>query len=219
MHLAQLWGRYWCTEQPKTSITSPPPCFFTLEKDEKRKAAAGDPHTKTARHTMVKITVDTIWLLCFSPESVEMCTKLQLWSDPFTISAIPPSQNASRSSLRVIFSTSTPSNLEFLIPEQGALPVTCTSCSSAPSACWWSPVRFSSRSSLCEEFGKWWGYTAEWRASERHLPGRSDRTNWSLALQDRHSQTLSQQRGSERLKCFHPCWSSRGLYAVFTSSV
>lgn len=77
---------------------------------------------------MVKITVDTIWLLCFSPESVEMCTKLQLWSDPFTISAIPPSQNTSRSSPRVLFfSTSTSSNPEFLIPRtEGAA---------------WSPVR------------------------------------------------------------------------------
>lgn len=99
------------------------------------------------------------------------------------------------------------------------LPVTCMMCSSAPSACWRAPVRFSSRSSLCEEFGKWWGYTAEWQVLERHLPGWSDRTNWSSALQDRDSQTLSQKPASKRLKCSHPCWSSCRLYAVFTSSV
>lgn len=85
------------------------------------------------------------------------------------------------------------------------LPVTCMTCSSAPSACWRSPVRFSSRSSLCEEFGRWWGCTAEWRVLERRLPGWSDRTNWSLALQDRDSQTLSQNWSSKCLKCFHPC--------------
>lgn len=105
-----------------------------------------------------------------------------------------------------------------LFPDAELL-VTCMTCSSAPSGCWRSPVRFSSRSSLCEEFGMWWGRTEEWRVSERHLPGWSDRTNWSLALQDRDSQTSSQNRGSKRLKCFHPCLSSCRLYAVFTSSV
>lgn len=104
-------------------------------------------------------------------------------------------------------------------PTRSELLVTCTTCSSAPSACWRSPVRFSSRSSLCEEFGMWWGRTEEWRVLERHLPGWSDRTKWSLALQDRDSQTSSQNRGSKRLKGFHPCLSSCRLYAVFTSSV
>lgn len=51
---------------------------------------------------MVKITVDTIWHLCLSPESGKMCTKLQLCYDPFPISKIPPSQNASCSSPWVI---------------------------------------------------------------------------------------------------------------------
>lgn len=39
--------------------------------------------------------------------------KLQLWSDPFTISEIPPSQNASCSSPWVIFSIATSSSLDF----------------------------------------------------------------------------------------------------------
>lgn len=70
-------------------------------------------------------------------------------------------------------------------------------CSSTPSACWRFPVHFSSRSSLCEEFGKWWGYTAEWQVSEHRLPGWSDRTNWSLALQNRETVRPSHRSGAQ----------------------
>lgn len=169
-------------------------------------------------------------------ESVQMCTKLQHWHDPFMISTIPPSQNPSCSSPcyflyvhmikpGILFILCCWKSALFSSPTRSAeradtkLLVTCMTCSSAPSVCWRSPVRFSSRSSLCEKFGTWWGHTAEWPVLERHLPGWSDRTNWSLVLQDRDSQTSSQNRGSKRFKCFHPCLSSCRLYAVFTSSV
>lgn len=190
----------------KASVISP---FFSFEITKKQNHSQGSSH-QIAIQTMVKITVDTIWRLCFSPESVKMgfnsvLTHLQ-WAKYFPHRTHPTPHRG----FFFFFYSVTQRNTKLL--------VTCMTCSSAPSACWRSPVHFSSRSSLCEEFGKWWGYTAEWRVSQRPLPGWSDRTNWSLALQDRDSQTLSQNRSSKRLKCFHPCLCSCRPSAVFTSS-
>lgn len=104
-----IFFRYRCSKQHKAGVIWP---LFLHSKWQKQNRSQRSSH-QIAQQTMVKITVDTIWRLCFSPESVKMCTKLRLWSDPFTMSEIPPSQNASCSSPWVIFSTSTSSSLEF----------------------------------------------------------------------------------------------------------
>lgn len=74
--------------------------------------AARDPHTKSHDKPWRRLLLIQSGVSA-SLQSVKMCTKLQLWSDPFTISEIPPSQNASRSSPWVIFSIATSSSLDF----------------------------------------------------------------------------------------------------------
>ena len=99
--------------------------------------------------------------------------------------------------------------------------VTCVMCASVLSVCFWFPVRSSPRSSLCVEYGRWWGHTAGSRVwQETPLSGRSDRWHWSLVLQERESQTLSQKWGSKPFQCSFPCCScSCGLNAFFIWSV
>lgn len=201
--------------------------YFFCIKYDKNRTAARNPYTKSHDKPW--------WRLLLMQSGVSACLQ-SLWKVQKASTLVWPIFNQRNTSLseRILLLTVgyflyihfiKPGILFTLLQEARVaytgtkLPVTCMTCSSAPSACWRSPVRFSSRSSLCEEFGKWWGYTAEWQVLERRLPRWSDQMNWSLALQDRDSQTLSQNWGSKHLKCFHPCLSSCRLYAVFTSSV
>lgn len=74
--------------------------------------------------------------------------------------------------------------------------VTCMLCSSALSLYWGSPVHSSSRNFLCGECGRWLGYTAGLLVCwGRPLTWWSGQTHWSLVLEDRESQTLSQNWG------------------------
>lgn len=119
VHLVELFDigalnkqAYWCSKQA-ADIIPPPPFFFLFGiQNDKNRMAARDPHTKSHDKPWRRLLLIQSGVSA-SLQSVKMCTKLQLWSDPFTISEIPPSQNASRSSPWVIFSIATSSSLDF----------------------------------------------------------------------------------------------------------
>lgn len=121
VHLVELFDigalnkqAYWCSKQAADIISPPPPLFFFLFgiQNDKNRMAARDPHTKSHDKPWRRLLLIQSGVSA-SLQSVKMCTKLQLWSDPFTISEIPPSQNASCSSQWVIFSIATSSSLDF----------------------------------------------------------------------------------------------------------